>query len=1490
MTDSVNFVAGGTVQAGGGVYIPRQADQELLALCRSGAFAYVLTPRQMGKSSLMVHTADALQEQGIRSVKVDLTTIGTQLDAEAWYLGLLTTVCRQLQLVRQLMTWWQTHQQLGVTQRLTQFFEEVILEEISERIVVFIDEIDTTLNLDFTDDFFIAIRSFYLSRANDPKFVRLSFVLFGVATPSDLIRNPQRTPFNIGQRVDLTDFTIKEAAPLASGFKLPENIAQQVLHWVMAWTGGHPYLTQRLSQTLTESNHSQWTQAGVDDVVERIFFGAASKQDTNLQFVRDMLTRRSPDLAAGLATYREVLKGKQPVLDEEQSLTKAHLKLSGIVKREDGTLQVRNPIYQEVFGLPWVREHLPINWAKRLRRAAIATGVIFFVATLPSIFIALMGQQASQHARALEEALGQARTAQLLAEKRGEDLAKSLTETEAARNDAHEKRIEAEKAQEVAEAAQVAEVEQRLQAEAAQVAEVEQRLQAEAARGAEAEQRQQAEAARAAEAEQRLQAVQAKLVAERTTLLSDLREQATRALNYLSTGRATEGLVLAMYTTLQARRFPPVISSEVLSEIESVFLRASEEVKEEMVINLDSRPSSIALSPNKDHIVSGGEDGTINLWDVRGNKIRSFEGHANSIVAVIFNGNGQRISSVDKNGIVKQWSLDGSLIVSTENLSSFDIVNASFSNDGQKIFATLTDGSVTTKSLSGDERWTEWSINEPLVRIANARLDEEDQVVESFTRRGDSYLFEGYAGQEIRIDMESVDFDTHLILENTSGERIAEDDDGGDGTNSSITVVLPENGTYKIIATEYSTEASGTYTLRTDEIRYIEPPILQEVAILSNTHEVTRVAGENNWIYSGDSYLVNGYAGQEILISMESDNFDPYLILESSTGEIIAQNDDGGHDLNSLLRVVLPEDGTYRVIATAYKNTDVGGSYSLQANEIRLTDPPIFQEMSARLTEGDEIIQINVRRGDFYSIEGEAGQGILVRMESEDFDAQISLQNQEGELVETTDSNILRTVLPETGTYKVIATTSTGETGVYSLVINPQQIKSISISPNGQQLVTALSNGTIQRWDFQGNLISEPFYGHQGEVLSIAFSSDGQRIVSGGRDRTVRLWDLEGNQLGEAFRGHNGEVLSVGFSSDNRRIVSGGKDGTLRLWNLEGDQLGAPLRGHGSAILSVGFSNDDQQVISSSEDGSVRLWEANSNYPFIGHNDSISINGIAFSPDGHLIASISFDKTIRLWDLQGNPIGQPFQGHNGAVEAVAFSPDGRYIVSGSDDKTIRLWDLQGNLIGQPFQGHEDAVWAIAFSPDGQSIVSGSSDRTIRLWDLRGNQIERPFRGHNGAVEAVAFSPDGQSIVSGSSDRTIRLWDLKGNQIERPFQGHQDDVRSVVFSPDGQYIVSGSGDRTIRLWDLKGNPIGKPFQGHESSVQAVTFSPDGRYIASGDMDATIRVWLASWEERMADSCYRLSYHPILISPDESYDESFHQAASVVRTACNQRIWQ
>src|SRR5713101_5428008 len=82
------------------------------------------------------------------------------------------------------------------------------------RVVIFLDEIDAVRNLPFsTDEFFAGVRECYNRRSEDPEFNRLTFCLLGVATPSDLIQDTRLTPFNIGQRIELNDFTSQEAAP-----------------------------------------------------------------------------------------------------------------------------------------------------------------------------------------------------------------------------------------------------------------------------------------------------------------------------------------------------------------------------------------------------------------------------------------------------------------------------------------------------------------------------------------------------------------------------------------------------------------------------------------------------------------------------------------------------------------------------------------------------------------------------------------------------------------------------------------------------------------------------------------------------------------------------------------------------------------------------------------------------------------------------------------------------------------------------------------------------------------------------------------------------------------------------------------------------------------------------------------------------------------------------------------------------------------------------
>ena len=393
MSSTRIFTVGGTVQAGGGLYIPRVADEELIELCRKGIFAYVLTPRQMGKSSLMVRTANQLGTEGTRTVIIDLTQIGVEVSAEEWYGGILAIIEDRLELDADVFDWWESHKDLSVTQRLSTFFEEVVLAHTDGKVVIFIDEIDTTLGIPFTDDFFAAIRFIYNARAVTPAFNRLSFVLIGVATPGDLINDAKRTPFNIGTRVDLTDFSLDEARPFAAGLGLPEKLASSVLEWTLKWTSGHPYLTQRLCRAVVEEDREDWTEGDLDKLVEATFFGSRSEQDNNLQFVRDMLTKRANEKAAVLETYRDVRRSRNGVPDETSSLVKSQLKLSGIVRKDNSMLRLRNPIYSTVFDRNWINANWPDSWIKRNASSIIRVGIVAVIGL--AIFSTIQWSRAS---------------------------------------------------------------------------------------------------------------------------------------------------------------------------------------------------------------------------------------------------------------------------------------------------------------------------------------------------------------------------------------------------------------------------------------------------------------------------------------------------------------------------------------------------------------------------------------------------------------------------------------------------------------------------------------------------------------------------------------------------------------------------------------------------------------------------------------------------------------------------------------------------------------------------------------------------------------------------------------------------------------------------------------------------------------------------------------------------------------------------------------
>jgi hypothetical protein len=402
MSTAYQYRVGGHLPIDAPSYVVREADRQFYAGLKAGELCYVLNSRQMGKTSLRFRTMHLLQQAGVACVAIDLQGIGSHnITPQQWYAGLVKRLVQGLNLNSQVnvRSWWQEREVISPVQRFSEFVEVVLPKFIDQQITIFIDEIDSTLSLDFdTDDFFAAVRAC-------SEFKQINFALIGVATPGDLIKDVRRSPFNIGKAIELRGFQDDEIQPLIHGLTDKAVRPEVVLSAILDWTGGQPFLTQKLCKLIQELDTplpGNYEMEFVESLVRsQVITNWETKDEPeHLKTIRNYLVHSNQQHAQqALHTYQQILtKG---AMTADNSPAQLDLRLSGLVVKKNDQLEICNRIYAQVFDQQWLdrvlagfssssvaavkqRKGKPL-FALAISTLAAIAGVLFFIKAPQSV-------------------------------------------------------------------------------------------------------------------------------------------------------------------------------------------------------------------------------------------------------------------------------------------------------------------------------------------------------------------------------------------------------------------------------------------------------------------------------------------------------------------------------------------------------------------------------------------------------------------------------------------------------------------------------------------------------------------------------------------------------------------------------------------------------------------------------------------------------------------------------------------------------------------------------------------------------------------------------------------------------------------------------------------------------------------------------------------------------------------------------------------------
>ncbi|WP_254174218.1 AAA-like domain-containing protein [Planktothrix pseudagardhii] len=1121
------YQVGGSLHNNDPTYVVRACDHQLYHALKAGEFCYIFNSRQMGKSSLLVRTKHQLETEGYCCAVVDMTQIVSQDTTPLqWYKGIMMDLLRGFRCFGKLnfKTWWQEQEGISLVQKLSKFLEILLIEQFPEQnLCIFIDEIDSLLSLNFAiDDFFALIRACYNQRAVNSEYKRLTFALFGVATPSDLIANKTRTPFNIGTAIDLTGFTLEEATPLAEGLiqvlEQPKVILQEVLNW----TNGQPFLTQKLFKLLllnyeqnldfiAENSLNLWIKKIVrSQIIEK---WESQDEPEHLRTIRDRLIHNPKNAGRLLGIYQTILQGKD--IETNDNREQIELFLSGLMIKHQGYLKVRNLIYQEVFNLEWVQQQLAkLRPYSQTFDAWIASGQQDESRLLRGQ--ALKDAQLWSHGKSLSDL-----DYNFLSASQNIDYQESQQKLELERA----KAIEAQFIEEQKNARL-----QRLLLGAISLAFL-------LSSGLGFFAFKQYKKARISNREARISEIKA-LVSSSKGLFASNHQldamidaiKAKRRLESLGNvdGQTKENVEIALrktvYGTNEFNRLighKGVLLGVAISPNDQLIATASMDNTVKIwqrdgkllnTLNHSTAVTRVAFSPDSQQIVSGSLDGTVQLWRVDGSLVKSFPAHQTPVWGVAFSPDGKRIASASTDKTIKLWDLDARLLHTFPG-HQLPVWNVAFSSDGKLIASASLDNTVKLWSLDGQLLHT-------LKGHQNAVWDV------AFCSQG-NLLVSGSGDHTAKIWKT----DGTLVKTLISNDAVMGVDCRGEyiatGGKDNQVKLWHIDGTF-IKDLKQHDSAIRDIAMSSDGLMVASASVDRTVKLWKRNQHLLKPLYEHKDTIWDIATSPDG----KLFATVSEDNTLKLWHTDGKLWQTVEQPQ------SSFRAVIFSPDSRFMVTGS--------NNYTVQLWDVSNRDQSPVKLL--RTFKGHQATVFALAIAPNSKIIATGGDDRTIKIWNLDGKLLHNIQAHKeriGGLAFSRDGQLLVSSSQD-GTVKLWQ--ADGKP-VKTLTHSKAACWGVAFSPQGNFIASVCQDRNLKLWKLDGTLL-KTIQTERENLTEIAFSPDGQIIAIGSLDSQVELWSLEGKLL-KSLPGNQGWVMALAFTADGKFLISGGDDRTVILWDIK---------------------------------------------------------------------------------------------------------------------------------------------------------------------------------------------------------------------------------------------------------------------------------------------------------------------------------------------------